>query len=68
MQIDPRIILKGKKAVAKEQGVQLKDLEYIGSTDCTKLEDGFYQLCYNVINKDHERFGGTFAYDHKNKR
>ena len=66
--LDPRIILKGKKAVAKEQGVELRDLKYIGATDCTMLESGWYQLLFNIITKNHAKYDGTFAYDHKPRR
>ena len=63
------IIIKAKHTLCKEHALKWSELHYLGATDCTMIEPGWFQLCFNVMKKNHPVlcYRTTIAYDYKPK-
>jgi len=56
------MIEKGRRFLARKFGVRIKDLHYIGATDCSFMSEGAFLMQYNIMDINHVSFQSTVAY------
>ena len=64
-QVKLAVIIKAKKSLCKKHNLKWKELHYIGFTDATRLNPGYFQLCFTVQKKTHSElcYKTTLAYN-----
>lgn len=63
--VTPDRVRRAALDIQNERGLPIGGLEYRGATDATMIEDGLYQLIFNVTVKNHptEIFDGSIGYN-----
>lgn len=62
LKVDKKIMKKSLNYLTKKFGLKKKDFNYIGFTNLDFIKKGSKLLQFNIIKKNHEKFGSTVAY------